>query len=105
MAVPDSQQVLNSMLTQITKSTALTTDLLSGANTNVTSLQKTFGLMNDVLEVTKQNIPLMIKELKRLKGVERALFNLVLMVSITLGILMFLILFYVIRELKNLFKV
>ena len=92
------------MLTQITKSTALTTDLLSGANTNVTSLQKTFGLMNDVLEVTKQNIPLMIKELKRLKGVERALFNLVLMVSITLGVLVFLIIFYVIRQLKNLFN-
>jgi hypothetical protein len=59
---------------------------------NVTT---TFGLMNSLLKDLQTDLPIIVNEIKRLKGIERSIFNLVLMVSITLALGIFALIFYI----------
>ena len=62
----------------------------------------TFGHVNDLLKSVNDQIPSLMKEVKRLKGIERDVFNLVLMISITLAIVIFALFFYVFGKLQKL---
>ena len=55
----------------------------------------TFGLLNGLLKELKEDLPTVVNNIKRLKGIERSIFNLVLMVSITLAIAIFALIFYI----------
>ena len=59
---------------------------------NVTT---TFGLMNTLMKELQTDLPVITHEIKRLKGIERSIFNLVLMVSITLALGIFALIFYI----------
>ena len=59
---------------------------------NVTT---TFGVLDGLLKDFSKDLPIITHEIQRLKGIERSIFNLVLMVSITLAIAVFALIFYI----------
>ena len=71
-------------------------DMLNSIATAVQeNISTTGGLLNGLLKDFIKDLPIITHEIQRLKGIERSIFNLVLMVSITLAIAVFALIFYI----------